>query len=229
MKSVIDCAEALDKKTATDADSALTVNPDTPNVLQSMMKFERVNAHAKNANKVALETEKEKDSAEKTVEGLKRQLQPKRARTDDDAGDAHGKGPWDGLGVMVKTKVTLDIMDGKERTMTGKITSPILVAQHLRATFCKKEWFMEHVNTPINEIVMMYQSAEQIIRPPAPTDVSVWKGIMSYFSFLFLGVPRHYAKRPFTRGAVVRKIQGVGNSTFVLSVENDNDFRSRCD
>jgi hypothetical protein len=32
-----------------------------------------------------------------------------------------------------------------------------------------------------------------------------------------------------TRGAVVRKIQGVGKSTFVLSVENDNDFRSRCE
>jgi hypothetical protein len=31
------------------------------------------------------------------------------------------------------------------------------------------------------------------------------------------------------RGAVVRKFQGVGNSTFVLSVENDNDFRSRCE
>jgi hypothetical protein len=32
-----------------------------------------------------------------------------------------------------------------------------------------------------------------------------------------------------TRGAGVRKLQGVGNSTFVLSVENDNDFRSRCE
>ncbi len=32
-----------------------------------------------------------------------------------------------------------------------------------------------------------------------------------------------------THGAAVRKIQGVGNSTFVLSVENDNDFRSRCE
>ena len=30
-----------------------------------------------------------------------------------------------------------------------------------------------------------------------------------------------------TRVAAVRKLQGVGNSTFVLSVENDNDFRSR--
>jgi hypothetical protein len=27
----------------------------------------------------------------------------------------------------------------------------------------------------------------------------------------------------------VRKLQGVGNSTFVLSVENDNDFRSICE
>jgi hypothetical protein len=32
-----------------------------------------------------------------------------------------------------------------------------------------------------------------------------------------------------TRGAVVKKLQVVGNSTFVLSVENDNDFRSRCE
>jgi hypothetical protein len=32
-----------------------------------------------------------------------------------------------------------------------------------------------------------------------------------------------------TRGAAVRKLQGVDNSTFVLSVENDNDLRSRCE
>ncbi len=32
-----------------------------------------------------------------------------------------------------------------------------------------------------------------------------------------------------TRGATVKKLQGVCNSTFVLSVENDNDFRSRCE
>ena len=43
---------------------------------------------------------------------------------------------------------------------------------------------------------------------------------------LQLDVVSHGGRR--TRGAVVRKLQGVGNSTFVLSVENDNDFRSRC-
>ena len=33
----------------------------------------------------------------------------------------HGKGPWDGLGAMAKTKVTVDIMHGKEHTSTGKM------------------------------------------------------------------------------------------------------------
>jgi hypothetical protein len=75
----------------------------------------------------------------------------------------HGKGPWDGLGAMVKTKVTLDITHGKERTMTDKITSPILVAQHLRATFCTNEWLMEHVDSRINEMVVMYQSADEAL------------------------------------------------------------------
>jgi hypothetical protein len=71
------CAESLAKKAAADAASAATVDPDAPNVLQAMMKLEQANARAKTANKVALETEKEKDAAEKTVEELKRQLQPK--------------------------------------------------------------------------------------------------------------------------------------------------------
>jgi hypothetical protein len=57
---------------------------------------------------------------------------------------------------------------------------------------------MEHVDSRINEMVVMYQSADQVIRPPAPPDVSVCNGIMSCISFLFLGVLRHYAKRPFS-------------------------------
>jgi hypothetical protein len=61
----------------------------------------------------------------------------------------HGKGPWDGLGAMAKSKVNLDIMHGKERTSTGKITSAVLVAQHLRAIFCNKDWDMEHADMKI--------------------------------------------------------------------------------
>ena len=85
----VQCAEAVAKKAAADAASPATVDPDTPNVLQAMMKLEQAKARAKTANKLALEAEKERDAAEKAVEELKRQLQPKRARTDDDAGDAH--------------------------------------------------------------------------------------------------------------------------------------------
>ncbi len=75
-RHVFRCAEAVAKKAAVDVVSVATVNPDLPNVLEAMMKLEQANARAKTANKVALETEKEKDAAEKTVEELKRQLQP---------------------------------------------------------------------------------------------------------------------------------------------------------
>jgi hypothetical protein len=54
-------------KKLTDASSTATVNPDTPNVLQAMMKLEQVKVRAKTSNKVALESEKEKDAAETDV------------------------------------------------------------------------------------------------------------------------------------------------------------------
>ena len=87
----VDCAEAVAKKAAADAASAATVSPDTPNVLQAMMQLQQAKSRAEAANKLALEAEKERDAAEKVVEELKRQLQPKRPRTDHDAGDAHEK------------------------------------------------------------------------------------------------------------------------------------------
>ena len=67
----------------------------------------------------------------------------------------------------------------RRHTMTGKITSTILVAKHLRVRFCRKEWLMDHVSTQINEIVVMYLSVEKVIRPEVPPDVSICKGIMS--------------------------------------------------
>jgi hypothetical protein len=65
----VECAQSVAKKAATDTTSAPTVNPDTPNVLQAMMKLEQTKARAKTTNKVPLEVEKEKDN--------------------DDTGDAH--------------------------------------------------------------------------------------------------------------------------------------------
>jgi hypothetical protein len=83
------CAQAVAKKSSADADSVVTVSPDTPNVLQAMMQLRQVKSRSETANKFPLDAEKERDADEKAVEELKRQLQPKRARTDDDAGDAH--------------------------------------------------------------------------------------------------------------------------------------------
>ncbi len=83
------CSEALTKKATADAASSVIVSPDTKNVLQAMMQLRQAKSRAEATNKVALESEKERDAGEKTVEELKRHLQPKRSHTDDDAGDPH--------------------------------------------------------------------------------------------------------------------------------------------
>ena len=82
-------SQAVAKKAAPDVTSTGTVSPKTPNVLQAMMQLQQVKTRTEVVNKVALEAQNEKDDVEKTVEELKQQLQPKRARTHDDAGDVH--------------------------------------------------------------------------------------------------------------------------------------------
>jgi hypothetical protein len=150
------CVTAEQKLQAAEKDAADTSNQ----VLMLHSRLKIIQARAAQANKDALEAEKERDELHTQIEEIEEQLQPKRARSDADAGDAyeipaevdnwdlrdhrqgnvvwvefgcpgHGKGPWDSLGAMVNTKVTLYIMHDKERTITGKITSSILVAQHL--------------------------------------------------------------------------------------------------
>jgi hypothetical protein len=76
---------------------------------------------------------------------------------------------------MEKSKVTLDIMHGKELTSTGKITSAMLVVQHLRSIFCNKDWDMEHTDMKIQQVVVMYLNTDHISRPPAPPIVSPCK------------------------------------------------------
>ncbi len=53
------------------------------------MQLRQTKSRAEATNKLALETEEERDDTETTVEELKRQLQPKRTHTDDDDGDSH--------------------------------------------------------------------------------------------------------------------------------------------
>ena len=53
-----------------------------------------------------------------------------------------GKGPWDGLGAMAKTKLRRYITNGtgKCRTPSGRIRNALEAAQHFRAIFGNGEW-----------------------------------------------------------------------------------------
>ena len=94
--------------------------------------------------------------------------------------------------------MTKDITDGNERTPSGKITSALEVAQHLRSVFDSEEWMSVHMDMKINQVVVMYLDAEEIVRPESPPVVSVCKGILTSYSFLFLGTQRHYAMRRYS-------------------------------
>ncbi len=128
----VECAQVVTKKATADAQASATVNPDTPNVLQAMMKLEQAKARTKTTNTVALETEKEKDAAEKAVEELKRQLKPKRAHTDDDAGDANdllaefdncdlSNHHREGTRVKNRRNVQVGSRDNQQKPRTGKL------------------------------------------------------------------------------------------------------------
>jgi hypothetical protein len=112
----------------------------------------------------------------------------------------HGKGLWDVLGAMAKSKVTVDIMHGKEGTSTGQIMLAILVVQHFRAIFCNKDWDMDHTDMKIQQVVEGCDVSPRAPNQPTTSTpiVSPCKGIMSCFSFMFLGVPKHYARRSFS-------------------------------
>ncbi len=56
-------------------------------MLHSSLKI--IQARAAQTNKAALEAEKARDELHNQIQQIEEQLQPKRARTDDDAGDAH--------------------------------------------------------------------------------------------------------------------------------------------
>ena len=127
-----------------------------------------------NSNKDALEEGKEKDSVQKEVEEIQRVLE----ETDNDThfkskenllfcsegpgcpGD--GKGPWDGLGDMTKTKVTRDLTDSNVQTPSGRITCELEVAQHLLTTFSTRQWSKQHINMKINKVVVMYLDTGEI-------------------------------------------------------------------
>jgi hypothetical protein len=107
------------------------VSPDTPDVLQAMMKLRQDKSRPEVSNNLTLETEKEKDAAEKAVEELKRKLHPKRSSTHDDAGDAHEMlaevDNWDlrdhrreATRVQNRRNVELGSLHNQQKSHTGK-------------------------------------------------------------------------------------------------------------
>jgi hypothetical protein len=309
------------------------------------MKLERVNGRAKTANKVALEEEKEKDTAEKEVEELKRQLQPKRTRSDADAGDAHEilaeVDNWDlrdhhreGTRVQNRRNVQVGSHINQQQPRPGRdgfllhtrlglvgwiaywycgdaaLAVFILVAliktlgltalvsdslasrkqkeaetnakivdlfkdtldeiKHCRNEQQRVEFHIALVCVmPVREtqgtnngwIARIYdrlalkrgkRSQKNGGRPYASdqavdararfnkdvellqqplkvgdSEVRAADFLLTEVRPLQLDAVSRGGRR--ARGAAVRNLQGVGNSTFVLSVENDNDFRSRCE
>jgi hypothetical protein len=93
------CAQAVAKKAAADAQAPAAVH--TPSVLEAMMLFQEAKKHAQAAQdrakaaqdqaskKVALEVEKDNDTAQKELQHLQRVMEPKRARINATTADDH--------------------------------------------------------------------------------------------------------------------------------------------
>ena len=167
-------------------------------ILHSSLKI--IQARAAQTNKAGLEAEKQRDELHNQIEQIEEQLQPKKARTHADAGDAHEMlaevDNWDlrdhhreGTRVQNRRNVQVGSRDNQQKPRTGK------------------DGFLHHIVNSSELRVTDFPLAK--VRP------------------LHLDAVDRGGRR--TRRAAVRKLQGVGNSTFVLSVENDNDFRSRCE
>jgi hypothetical protein len=82
------------------------------------------------------------------------------------------------------------------------------------SSFFPKGWSMEHTDMTINEVVVMYLNDDQVSRPTVPPIVTPCKGIMSCFSFLFLGVSRHYVRRSYSCWCMVySRVRDRGNGS----------------
>eukprot|EP00966_Prymnesium_polylepis_P306051 7072510-Prymnesium_polylepis.1 len=74
----------------------------------------------------------------------------------------HGKGPWDGLGAVIKQTVRRAILHNKILTASVYITSPAEVAEHLHKHFGTAEWRETHVEKKVQEIIVLYSDATDI-------------------------------------------------------------------
>ena len=100
----------------------------------------------------------------------------------------HGKGPWDGMGAVMKQQLTRDLTNGRILTESGYIRNPKEVAEHLRNRFQTEEWKAAHKDKSIHEIIVTYSDHGQIVeRPRVDHEFTPLTGKMSSYSFAMLG------------------------------------------
>jgi hypothetical protein len=98
-----------------------------------------------------------------------------------------GKGPWDGLGAVMKTKVRTDIKSGAVKTKSGKIRSAREVAEHLHARFGSEEWESSHGGGKVNEVVVFYVDETEIAeRPTVEATYDFGGASTKLFSYMML-------------------------------------------
>ena len=99
----------------------------------------------------------------------------------------HGKGPWDGLGAVLKQAIVRDTLNNKILTQSGFVTGPIEVAEHLRRRVDTEEWRAAHREKTIKRISVLYSDHAEITeRPAVEKDFEPLTGKMTSFSFLML-------------------------------------------
>ena len=100
-----------------------------------------------------------------------------------------GKGPWDGIGAVAKTKLRNDIINEIARkaktTPSGQITNALEVAMHLRAVFATPKWLSDHAHMKIHEMVVLYIDKDEFVWPAGePPMYGTFDGISKRYSFL---------------------------------------------
>ncbi len=155
-----------------------------------MMKIEQAKGHEKTANKIALQAEKEKDAAEKTLEELKRQLQPKRTCTDDDDDDAHE---------MLAEVDYWDLRDHRQQATHVQNRRNVQVGSrnNQQKPHTGKDGFLHHTRLGLVGWIQYWCCGDAALAVVILVVLINTLGLTELVSDA-LGVPRHYAKRPFS-------------------------------
>ena len=128
-----------------------------------------------------------------------------------------GKGPWDGLGAMVKSKVRRDITNERCLTASERIRSALEVAEHLRNLFSTPTWLSKHAHMKINEIVVFYIDKDE-------TDASYpkfhWPTVEPKFS-TFADISKKYCFLTRGRGRVAGRRYCCFCESCCLALEDD--------